>query len=103
MIMRSLDQIPHRMFRLIHTWYHRSHNSHPPTNTPHRLYTIHRPYQRVLEELHISKSFSCPEDLDLAALHLSKNVQTSYSAATTHLSAPTSRRWDLPPRLQHAL
>ncbi|GBP75692.1 RNA-directed DNA polymerase from mobile element jockey [Eumeta japonica] len=51
-------------------------------------------YQHALEELHIGKFFSCPEKVDLAAHYLIEIVQTAYSAATTHLPAPTSRRWD---------
>ncbi|GBP22130.1 hypothetical protein EVAR_10639_1 [Eumeta japonica] len=60
-------------------------------------------YQRALKELYIGKCFFCPEEIDLAAQHLIKKVQTANNAATTHLPAPTSRRWDLPPRLQNAL
>ncbi|GBP78723.1 hypothetical protein EVAR_65467_1 [Eumeta japonica] len=30
-----------------------------------------RAYQRALEELHIGNTFFCPEDVDLAAQHLS--------------------------------
>ncbi|GBP77484.1 hypothetical protein EVAR_62560_1 [Eumeta japonica] len=50
-----------------------------------------------------SKSFSCPEDVGLAAQHLSDDIQAGYSAATMRLLAQTVRRWNLPPRLQHAL
>ncbi|GBP51811.1 Probable RNA-directed DNA polymerase from transposon BS [Eumeta japonica] len=60
-------------------------------------------YQRALEELHVGKSFSSPEEVDLAALHLNHEIQTAYGAATIHLPAPTCRRWDLPPCLQRAL
>ncbi|GBP33080.1 Retrovirus-related Pol polyprotein from transposon 297 [Eumeta japonica] len=59
-------------------------------------------YLRTLEELHIGKSFSSSEEVELAALHLNQKIQTAYGAATTHLPAPTNRRWDLPPRLQCA-
>ncbi|GBP41716.1 hypothetical protein EVAR_33707_1 [Eumeta japonica] len=67
----------------------------PPTNR-----TDWSACKRVLEKLHISKSFSCPEDVDLAAQHLTDKVQTAYSAATTSFPALTGRRWDLPPHLQ---
>ncbi|GBP74901.1 RNA-directed DNA polymerase from mobile element jockey [Eumeta japonica] len=60
-------------------------------------------YQRALEELHIGKSFSSPEEVDSAATRLNHEIQTAYSAATTHLAAATCRRWDLPLRLQRAL
>ncbi|GBP17987.1 hypothetical protein EVAR_16931_1 [Eumeta japonica] len=60
-------------------------------------------YQRALQELLIGKSFFYPDEVDLATQHLIEKVQTAYSAATTYLPAPTSRRWDLPPRLQRAL
>ncbi|GBP31516.1 RNA-directed DNA polymerase from mobile element jockey [Eumeta japonica] len=60
-------------------------------------------YQRALEELHIGKSFSSPEEVDLAAQHFNHEIQTAYGPATTHLLASTCRRWDLPPRLQRAL
>ncbi|GBP28749.1 Probable RNA-directed DNA polymerase from transposon BS [Eumeta japonica] len=60
-------------------------------------------YQHALEELHIGKSFSSPEEVDSAALRLNYEIQAAYSPATTHLPAATCRRWDLPLRLQRAL
>ncbi|GBP37483.1 hypothetical protein EVAR_79416_1 [Eumeta japonica] len=59
--------------------------------------------QRALEELHIGKSSSSPEEVDSAAQRLNHEIQIAYGAATTHLPAPTCRRWDLPPCLQRAL
>ncbi|GBP53744.1 hypothetical protein EVAR_84227_1 [Eumeta japonica] len=44
----------------------------PPT---HR--TNWSAYKHTLEELHIGKSFSCPEDVDLAAQHLTDKIQTA--------------------------
>ncbi|GBP62578.1 RNA-directed DNA polymerase from mobile element jockey [Eumeta japonica] len=60
-------------------------------------------FRSALEELHIGKSFSCPEEVDTAAQRLTEKVQAAYSAATTRLPAQTSRRWDLPPHLKLAL
>ncbi|GBP91286.1 RNA-directed DNA polymerase from mobile element jockey [Eumeta japonica] len=60
-------------------------------------------FKSTLEELHIGKSFSCPEEVDTAAQRLTEKVQAAYSAAITRLPARTSRRWDLPPHLKLAL
>ncbi|GBP89928.1 RNA-directed DNA polymerase from mobile element jockey [Eumeta japonica] len=60
-------------------------------------------FRSALEELHICKSFSCPEEVDTAAQRLTEEVQAAYSAATTRLPAQKSRRWDLPPHLKLAL
>ncbi|GBP76656.1 RNA-directed DNA polymerase from mobile element jockey [Eumeta japonica] len=60
-------------------------------------------FRSALGELHIGKSFSCPEEVDTAAQRLTEEVQAAYSAATTRLPARTSRRWDLPPHLKLAL
>ncbi|GBO99784.1 hypothetical protein EVAR_74202_1 [Eumeta japonica] len=70
----------------------------PPT---HR--TAWSAFKSALEELHIGKSFSCPEVVDLAAQRLTEKVQAAYSAVTTRLPAQTSRRWDLTPHIKLAL
>ncbi|GBP64862.1 Probable RNA-directed DNA polymerase from transposon BS [Eumeta japonica] len=82
LILITLDTIPHLT---------------PARPQTHR--TNWSAYQRALEELHVGKSFSSPEEVDLAALHLNHEIQTAYGAATIHLPAPTCRRWDRPPCL----